>query len=962
MVYSLRNLLISFTIVIIVVLLIVFHTLSTLRAQEQEEDRILSAREVMQQLGPAVIHMQQTGDLVLGNPDQRDSIIRKYFSTAVQQLVSDSAAISRLALSDVTNAGSYHVLNNLQHRLINLALVFAGGTSPPEGISTVHDFSLQHIDSFKNVAGSIEEEKRQILNTSYARSVNLARETFSFVRLLSGLLVLILLVSFYFVYHDLKTTRRSRLQLEEFNTLLEKKVHDKIEQIRDSEKRYRSLFESMMDACHKVDMQGRFIEFNPAFRAMIGYSDLEIYSLTHWDITPEKWKPADERMFQEQLPERGYSDVYEKEYIRKDGSIFAVELRHYLLREEAGQPAAIWSIVRDIDDRKTAERKLAASEQNLRYVLSSTQDNFYVLDKKYQVTLINEAAKKNLETAWGKTVEIGTNILEVIPNDTGEPIIQSLEKVMRGEEVEYELSHVQESLPAWVLVTYTPVSDDEDRVIGAFIHARDITERKKAELELVEAESKFRNLVEQSLVGVYILVNNRFAYVNPRLADILGYTQTELEQMDQVELVIQPADRPVLSDNIRQSLSGTPLSDHYEIRGLKKDGRLVDLEVFGTPTKYKGDPAIIGTVLDITERKKAENEKEQVRHLLGERVKELTTLYQVSRVLQKEKLPVEKIIPEILQVLPSGWQYAGDAAARIVSGDKEYSTPGFREGAHRQTAAFNAPGGQSGMIEVVYLEPKPPAYEDAFMAEERSMINMVAEMLGNFLSRRYEADMNIRMQQELLNRTIQEQKTVTRAVLTAEEKERNKIGQELHDNVNQILASVKLYLSLALEKDKTAREEIMNTSIKLVDDAIGEIRALSRKEVTPLRKINLEELILSVKEKLDASTSIKTTFVYSVNGKIIGDDLKLNIYRIVQEQVNNILKHAGASSVNIQVTGDDAFLFVDIADNGKGFDLSAKREGIGLANMVNRVESFNGQLRIHSRPGEGCRVEISIPC
>jgi signal transduction histidine kinase len=171
-------------------------------------------------------------------------------------------------------------------------------------------------------------------------------------------------------------------------------------------------------------------------------------------------------------------------------------------------------------------------------------------------------------------------------------------------------------------------------------------------------------------------------------------------------------------------------------------------------------------------------------------VKELTTLYQVSRVLQKEKLPVEKIIPEILQVLPSGWQYAGDAVARIVSGDKEYSTPGFREGAHRQTAAFNAPGGQSGMIEIVYLEPKPPAYEDAFMAEERSMITMVAEMLGNFLSRRYEADMNIRMQQELLNRTIQEQKTVTRAVLTAEEKERNKIGQELHDNVNQILASV----------------------------------------------------------------------------------------------------------------------------------------------------------------------------
>jgi signal transduction histidine kinase len=136
---------------------------------------------------------------------------------------------------------------------------------------------------------------------------------------------------------------------------------------------------------------------------------------------------------------------------------------------------------------------------------------------------------------------------------------------------------------------------------------------------------------------------------------------------------------------------------------------------------------------------------------------------------------------------------------------------------------------------------------------------------------------------------------------------------------------------------------------------------LSSKNVTPLRNINLKELIQLLVENLNVNTRIKTIFDYKITNEIDDDDLKINIYRIVQEQVNNILKHATALHANISIEMIDDVIRIVLSDDGKGFDINKRKEGIGLTNMTNRVESFNGKISIESSPGKGCKIKIEIP-
>ena len=162
-------------------------------------------------------------------------------------------------------------------------------------------------------------------------------------------------------------------------------------------------------------------------------------------------------------------------------------------------------------------------------------------------------------------------------------------------------------------------------------------------------------------------------------------------------------------------------------------------------------------------------------------------------------------------------------------------------------------------------------------------------------------------------------------------------------------------------KDDLKVKELIKYSIDLIQSSINEIRLLSTKNVTPLKDINLKELLQQLVYELNKTTQIKTALVYEVQSKTMDDDLKLNIYRIVQEQVNNIVRHSSAENAFISVKPDDSHIIVAVNDDGKGFDMGKKRKGIGISNMINRIESFNGQVHIESSVGTGCDVEVKLP-
>lgn len=137
----------------------------------------------------------------------------------------------------------------------------------------------------------------------------------------------------------------------------------------DLENRYRELFEVSRDGFVLVDKTGRIMEFNPAFRDMLGYTNRELLNLTYEDLTPAKWHKIEKKILCEQVDEKGYSDLYEKEYIKKDGQIISVELMTYCRYDKEGIPSGYWAIVRDVTEKKFEEERLIETQQLLSSIL-----------------------------------------------------------------------------------------------------------------------------------------------------------------------------------------------------------------------------------------------------------------------------------------------------------------------------------------------------------------------------------------------------------------------------------------------------------------------------------------------------------------------------------------------------------------------------------------------------------------
>lgn len=216
------------------------------------------------------------------------------------------------------------------------------------------------------------------------------------------------------------------------------------------------------------------------------------------------------------------------------------------------------------------------------------------------------------------------------------------------------------------------------------------------------------------------------------------------------------------------------------------------------------------------------------------------------------------------------------------------------------------------------------------------------------------------MEQEISNQKLQHQKSISRKIIKAQDTERNHLGAELHDNINQLLAGTRLYLNMAAKTSQEAREAIAYP-MQLLDETIKEIRLLTHKYVTPQKHVNLFKLINSLIENLQKSANITTQFAYEVDDSKIDDDLKINIYRILQEEATNIIKHSGSTKVYINLYIQSNWIHIITSDNGKGCDMSKENEGIGLANIINRVESFNGTIDFHNTEPSGFCIKIKIP-
>jgi two-component system sensor histidine kinase UhpB len=207
---------------------------------------------------------------------------------------------------------------------------------------------------------------------------------------------------------------------------------------------------------------------------------------------------------------------------------------------------------------------------------------------------------------------------------------------------------------------------------------------------------------------------------------------------------------------------------------------------------------------------------------------------------------------------------------------------------------------------------------------------------------------------------LEQQKEINRLMIKTQENERNELGRELHDNINQILAAVKLQLEYSLENYDEEKGTIERCKDN-IEEVIREIRNLSHRLVLP--RFAETTLAAEIQKTIDNILFQQPVYIdlFGLNEALIPDNIKETIYRIIQEQLTNIIRHAKAGKALIKLHNSAKTVFLSIEDDGIGFNQTQSRNGVGITNILNRVETYNGSVNIISSPGNGCRIEVSIP-
>lgn len=220
-----------------------------------------------------------------------------------------------------------------------------------------------------------------------------------------------------------------------------------------------------------------------------------------------------------------------------------------------------------------------------------------------------------------------------------------------------------------------------------------------------------------------------------------------------------------------------------------------------------------------------------------------------------------------------------------------------------------------------------------------------------------------RLQHELIEQESNTQKQVTRVTIQAQEKERMEIGKELHDNVNQLLATAKIMIDTA-RKNPELHDLCLAKSQESIMDAITELRNMAHAVMPPpFENSNFGDIVTDLAFKVNLTGAIELDLFLPTPEELelIDNNVKLALYRIIQEQVSNILKHSKAKNVSIILGIHESNYTLMIEDDGVGFDSGQTSAGIGLKNIESRCRLFDGTMNVITSPGEGCIVKIQIP-
>ena len=310
------------------------------------------------------------------------------------------------------------------------------------------------------------------------------------------------------------------------------------ESLRRSKEKYRLLYSSMRDGFVYLDMDGTFMECNPAFEEMIGYKLQELKNLTFTDITPEKWQAYDEEAVR-RLRQTGDSEAGQKEFRRKNGVIFPVEIRATLLRDDDGKPSGFGAIVRDITERMQAEVALRKSEERYRLIAENTADTIAMFDLNLKPTYISHSilnlrgytVREAMKQTWNEiltpdSLERATKMfadqMALESSGTADPA--------RSTYLELE-ENCKDGSTIWVEHAASFLRDSNLKPTGILTVTRNITARKLAEMELQKTLERLRKSIAVTIQVMVSAIEVRDPYTaghQMRVADLARSIATEM--------------------------------------------------------------------------------------------------------------------------------------------------------------------------------------------------------------------------------------------------------------------------------------------------------------------------------------------------------------------------------------------------------------------------------------------------
>ncbi|HEC23961.1 MAG TPA: PAS domain S-box protein [Chloroflexi bacterium] len=378
-----------------------------------------------------------------------------------------------------------------------------------------------------------------------------------------------------------------------------------------SEIRFHSVMQTARDAIVMADIRGNITFWNQMAETIFGYSAGEALGKPLTILIPDRFHEAYREALEGFVATGRPSAIgrmVETVGRRKDGSEFPAIVS--LSAWQANGEVFFTAIIRDATERRKMEQALSYERDLLAILMDSIPDGIYFKDTESRFTRINRAQAALLgiaspEEAIGRTdfdffapefaSEAYEDEQEIIRS--GRPLIGKVEELRRMD---------GESL--WISATKVPFRNEAGEIIGIVGISRDITALKRAEERLRESEARFRIIAESSLVGVYIVQDEVLLYINPALAQMFGYRPEEIiERLGPLDLV-HPDDRDLVRRNIRRRIEGEIREIRYTFRGLHRNGGTIYCEVLGRRVEYRGRPAIIGTLIDITRRRQSEEE------------------------------------------------------------------------------------------------------------------------------------------------------------------------------------------------------------------------------------------------------------------------------------------------------------------------------------------------------------------